>query len=117
MTSTLNLQPSALSPAVADLGLVRSMRAPAILTLLGFASSVLAGQFHSYSASGKIDQKHYEFTVSQADIARTPVWAPDADFPPLSARKAQDIARREMQELLCSGKQPWGGRENTIAEM
>jgi hypothetical protein len=85
--------------------------------LLGSGGSAFAGQFESYSASGKMDEKHYEFKVSQADIARTPVWAPGADFPPLSARRAQDIARREMQELLGGGKRPWELRETTIAAM
>ncbi len=93
------------------------MRALAIVMLLGFGGSAFAGQFEGYSSSGKMDEKHYEFKVSQADIARTPVWAPGADFPPLSARKAQDIARREMQELLGGGKQPWELRETTIVAM
>ena len=79
------------------------MRALAIVMLRGFGGSAFAGEFHSYSTLGKMDDKHYQFTASQANIARSPVWAPDADFPPLSACKAQDIARREMQELLGSG--------------
>jgi hypothetical protein len=93
------------------------MRALAIVMLLGFGGSAFASEFHSYSTLGKMHDKHYEFTASQADIARTPVWAPDADFPPLSARKAQDIARREMQELLGASNQPWELRETTIADM
>jgi len=93
------------------------MRALAIVMLFGFGGSTFAGQLKGYSASGKMDEKHYEFKVSQADIARTPVWAPGADFPPLSARKAQDIAGREMQELLGGGKQPWELRETTIVAM
>jgi hypothetical protein len=93
------------------------MRALAIVMLLGFGGSAFAGEFHSYSTLGKMDDKHYQFTASQANIARSPVWAPDADFPPLSACKAQDIARGEMQELLGSGKQPWELRETTIADM
>jgi hypothetical protein len=93
------------------------MRLFAIVVLLVFGGSAFAGQFHGYSASGKMDDKHYEFTVTDADIARTPVWAASADFPPLSARKAQDIARREMQKLLGGGKQPWELRETTIANM
>ena len=88
-----------------------------MVMLLGFGGSAFAGLFESYSASGKMGEKHYEFKVSQANIVRTPVWAPGADFPPLSARKAQDIARREMQELLRSGKQPWELRETSIADI
>ena len=84
---------------------------------LGFSGSVFAGVFGSYSAIGKMDEKHYEFTVSQADILRTPIWTSGAEFPPLSARKAQDIARQKMQELLGSGKQQWELRETTILDM
>jgi hypothetical protein len=71
------------------------MRALAMAMLFGLGCSAFAGLFESYSATGKMDEKHYEFKVSQADILRTPVWTPGADFPPLSARKAQEIARRE----------------------
>ena len=93
------------------------MRALAIAILFGLGGSVFAGVFESYYASGTMDKKQYEFKVSQADILRTPVWAADADFPPFSARKAQEIARRQMQELLGSGKQPWELRETTITDM
>jgi hypothetical protein len=87
------------------------------LLLFTAALSTFAGLVDSYSASGKMDDKHYEFKVSQADILRTPIWKPDADFPPLSARKAQEIARREMQALLGSRKEQWMLRETTIADM
>jgi len=93
------------------------MRALAFTMFLGFSGSVFAGVFGSYSAIGKMDEKHYEFTVSQADILRTPIWTSGAEFPPLSARKAQDIARQKMQELLGSGKQQWELRETTILDM
>ena len=93
------------------------MRALVLLLLLVAAFPASGGLMTSYSAIGKMDDKHYEFKVSQADILRTPVWTPGADFPPLSARKAQEIARREMQELLGSGKEQWLIRETTIADM
>jgi hypothetical protein len=93
------------------------MRAFLLLLLLIAAFPVSGGLMNSYSASGKMDDKHYEFKVSEADILRTPIWKPDADFPPLSARKAQEIARREMQKLLGDGKQEWLLRETTIADM
>jgi hypothetical protein len=97
--------------------LVRPMRALAFTMFLGFSGSAFAGVFGSYSAIGKMDEKHYQFKVSQADILRTSIWAAGADFPPLSARKAQEIARREMRELLGTGKQQWELRETTIVDM
>jgi hypothetical protein len=93
------------------------MRALAIAVLVGFTGSAFAGVFESYSAIGKIDNRHYEFKVSQPDILRTPVWAPGADFPPLSARNAQQVARRQMQQLLDGGKGQWELRETTIVDM
>jgi hypothetical protein len=94
------------------------MRSVAFLLLFAVGSFAIGGGLVTgYSAIGKMNDKHYEFTASQADILRTPIWTPGADFPPLSARKAQEIARREMQELLGSGKQQWELRETTIANM
>lgn len=81
------------------------MRAIAFTVLLAAGSLAVHGDVLSgYSAIGKMNEMHYVFTVSQADILRTPIWTSGADFPPLSARKAQEIARREMQALLGSGK-------------
>jgi hypothetical protein len=93
------------------------MRAFLLLLSLIAAFPVSGGLMNSYSASGKMDDKHYEFKVSEVDILRTPIWKPDADFPPLSACKAQEIARREMQKLRGDGKQEWLLRETTIADM
>jgi len=92
------------------------MRVLATASLLTFACSAFAGEL-GYSASGKLDDKYYEFKASKADILRTPTWKPDADFPPLSARKAQDIAQREFQQLVGKTKHPWAVRETTIADV
>jgi hypothetical protein len=93
------------------------MRAITIAMLIGFRCSVFAGLFDSYYSSGQMDHKQYEFKISQGDILRTPVWASDADFPPLSTRKAQEIARQQMQELRGGAKPHWELRETTIADM
>jgi len=74
------------------------MRPLTFALLVGFSNAAIASLFGGYSVSGHMNQKHYEFKVSEADILRTPVWSRDADFPPLPARKAQDIARRKMEE-------------------
>jgi hypothetical protein len=89
----------------------------AFVLLVVAAVPGFGGLVDSYSASGKIGDKQYEFKVSQTDILRTPIWKSDADFPPLSARKAQEIARRRMQKLLGSGKEPWVLRETTVADL
>jgi hypothetical protein len=94
------------------------MRSFVLVLLLAVGSLAVRGDLlTSYSAIGKVDDKHYEFTVSQGDILRNPIWTLGADFPPLSARKAQEIARGKMQELLGSGKEQWVLRETTIIDM
>jgi hypothetical protein len=93
------------------------MRAMTIAVLIGFNCSAFAGLFDFYYSSGQMDHRQYEFKISQGDMLRTPVWASDADFPPLSARKAQQIARQQMQELRGGQKPQWELRETTIADM
>ena len=48
--------------------------------------------------------KKYEFHISEQDLQKTPSWAPNQDNPPLSARRAIDIAKEEMATLLPNGK-------------
>lgn len=43
--------------------------------------------------------KDYSFELSHAAISKAPKWSPDADFPPLSARKAKEIALSLAQKL------------------
>ena len=93
------------------------MRALVLLSLFLTALPLCAGELNGYSADGKMDGKQYLYKASQADILRTPIWKADADFPPLSARKAQEIPRREMQVILGSGKEQWVQHETTIADV
>jgi len=48
--------------------------------------------------------KKYEFRIPEQDLLKTPAWAPDQDNPPLSARRAIDIAKEEIAALLPNGK-------------
>jgi hypothetical protein len=48
--------------------------------------------------------KKYEFHIPDPDLQKTPVWAPNQDNPPLSARRAIDIAKNEIATLLPNGK-------------
>ncbi len=47
--------------------------------------------------------KKYEFRISEADLQRTPAWAPGQENPPLSARRAIDVATKELATLLPNG--------------
>ena len=48
--------------------------------------------------------KKYEFRIPEQDLLKTPAWVPDQDNPPLSARRAIDIAKEEIAALLPNGK-------------
>lgn len=48
--------------------------------------------------------KKYEFRIPDQDLEKTPVWAPNQDNPPLSARRAADIAKNELAMLVPNGK-------------
>ena len=47
--------------------------------------------------------KKYEFRVTDAGLQKTPDWAPGQENPPLSARRAIDVAKRELGMLLPNG--------------
>ena len=46
----------------------------------------------------------YEFHISDQDLQASPAWPANQDNPPLSARRAIDIASRQLAELLPNGK-------------
>jgi hypothetical protein len=48
--------------------------------------------------------KKYEFRISDEDLQKTPAWAPAAENPPLSARRAIDVARKQLATLIPNGK-------------
>jgi hypothetical protein len=50
-------------------------------------------------------RQRYTFTVTDEDIAKTPIWAEDAEQPPLPARKALSLAKHKLTEVEGSPKQ------------
>src|SRR5437667_8771429 len=48
--------------------------------------------------------KKYEFRISDQDLQKTPAWPPGQDNPPISARRAIDIASKQLAALLPNGK-------------
>jgi len=48
--------------------------------------------------------KKYEFHISDQDFQKTPAWAPGQENPPLSVRRAIDIATRQITTILPNGK-------------
>ena len=48
--------------------------------------------------------KKYESHISDADLQKTPAWPANEDNPPLSARRAVDVASKYLATLLPNGK-------------
>src|SRR5437588_4154827 len=78
-----------------------------VFTLAAFvlcAATVFGGELHeSFSVSGKANGQSYEFTATKAKFAKTPVWPVGTEHPPLAPRRAEEIARRQLQQLVSGG--------------
>jgi hypothetical protein len=48
--------------------------------------------------------KKYEFHLADQDLQKTPAWPATQENPPLSARRAVDIASKQLAALLPNGK-------------
>jgi hypothetical protein len=92
------------------------MRVLLIVAMLLVTFAARGGEFEPFHAAGKVSGKHYEFAVTKGDIANTPVWSRDSENPALSPRRAGQIARSQLEELLPEGK-AWLLREITLAQL
>ena len=83
------------------MGLVRPMRVTIVVSFLWCAGYVLgAGEVASMSPSGKADGRQFHFKVTDTDVLSAPAWAMNAPNPPLSARRAQEIARKQLDKFV-----------------
>src|SRR5262249_24700360 len=48
--------------------------------------------------------KKYEFHIADQDLQKTPAWPATQENPPLSPRRATDIASKQLATLLPNGK-------------
>ncbi len=69
----------------------------------------MVAQFSSYDFN---KGKRYDFEVYEDDLAQTPSWQTDDEFPPLSPRKAEKLAKSQLKELV---EQPDKWRRGAIA--
>jgi hypothetical protein len=78
-----------------------------ILTLIAFvflaATSVAGELYERYSVSGKANGQSYEFAATKAELAKAPVWPVGTERPPLAPRRAEEIARKQLLQLLPGG--------------
>ena len=54
----------------------------------------------------EFERVSYNFQLTKTALQKAPVWSPEAPFPPLSPRKAQEIATAQLQKLL-PGQHRW----------
>jgi hypothetical protein len=58
------------------------------------------GFISKLSTDGNVGHKRFTFTVTGADIAKTPTWVRGARKPPLSRSKATQIAHNELRKYV-----------------
>lgn len=68
--------------------------------MLSFVASAIGDEVHDYSSYSTVDEKAFESKVSSDVVAKTPTWSPEAENPPLSARRAIRVARKQMEALV-----------------
>jgi hypothetical protein len=54
----------------------------------------------SFSSYDFKQGKRYDFNVHQKDLAQTPPWRTEDEFPPLSPRSAEMLARAQLKALV-----------------
>jgi hypothetical protein len=80
------------------------MRIFTLVAFAFFAAIAFGGElYESFSVSGRAKGQSYEFTALKADLVKTPVWPVGTEHPPLSPRRAEEIARRQLQQLVPGG--------------
>ena len=75
-----------------------------ILTFVGVQLTQAAPDDNAAVWSSYVGTNRYDFAVSHAEIARTPIWQESDDQPPLPARKALRLARARLAKLFDDAK-------------
>jgi hypothetical protein len=76
------------------------MRTILTILVLAFAVQARAVLMDSQVYYVLIGNKAFKTTVTREQVAKTPEWAVSADFPPLPARKAEQLAVAKFHKLL-----------------
>jgi len=74
-----------------------------LLFPLAFAMMIQCGRAGEVWTS-YYETNRYDFTVSETELAKAPVWNETDDDPPLSARKALRLARAALSEFVSDSK-------------
>jgi hypothetical protein len=76
------------------------MRTTFIIFVLAFAFQARAMLTDSVEYQVLIGDKVFKTTITREQVAKTPAWSASADFPPLSPRKADQLAAAKFHKLL-----------------
>jgi hypothetical protein len=71
-----------------------------VLISLHLSSSTACAQSQSISGSTFYGGNAYSYKISDEDLANTPSWNPAKEDPPLSLRKAVEIARANLRRFV-----------------
>ena len=84
---------------MAELELVRPLRT--IVALLVLAAVQAYGEEEDYLVvgHGKSGQTQFESHVTREALTKTPVWSATAEAPPVSPRRAQQLAHKQIEAL------------------
>ena len=74
-----------------------------LLQSLFFLTALFSAQVET-SFTVEYGGRKYESRIPDADLQKTPAWAPGQENPPLSPRRAMDAATRQLSTLLPNGK-------------
>ena len=101
--------------AVAQLGVVRwNMRILGFLLLVAIAfrlpaadspAPMMDGAWSIGSELLNPDSVQFMSRITRGQLVRTPAWKEDSEFPPLSPRKAQDLAQAMLRKV--AGERHW----------
>ena len=82
------------------------MRTLAFAVLLFFTSQVYSGESDfRYSATSQADGKQFGSRVTDAALAKAPVWTQQTERPPLSPGRARELAYKQLQQSARDAKQ------------
>jgi hypothetical protein len=74
------------------------------VAVIGLESTAVGQIVHEFACYSYVDGKVFESRVSPEEIARTPAWPPEAENPPLAARRAMEAARQQMQAFATASR-------------
>jgi hypothetical protein len=73
--------------------------------LLALALTLNLGCAHVWQRdTNYVGENRYDFTVTTEEMTKSPVWGEQDENPPLSARRAMQIARKRLDELIPDAK-------------